>query len=136
MAGIVWNRNAFKASASPSPDEIQELLRTLRRDTPWPVMWVTPAGQPYLAHHHPVAEQFLLIDGELEFWDVQTGDYFPVQPGDELLIPAGRVHCVRRWKSERATYLMGLGRMVDMDEEFFIPDGPDLTHRSIELMAR
>jgi mannose-6-phosphate isomerase-like protein (cupin superfamily) len=100
---------------APSPSVLQRALAQLRPETPWPVVWVTPAGPPYLAHCHPVDEQFLLLAGYLEFWDVEAGPeaYFPVHPGDELIIPAGRVHCVRR--RQEATYVMRLSAPVDMD---------------------
>jgi quercetin dioxygenase-like cupin family protein len=82
--------------ARATPDMLARALARLRAETPWPVLWVTKPGSPYLAHRHPVEEQFLLLEGHLEFWDVKAGDYFDVRAGDELIIPKWRLHCVRR----------------------------------------
>lgn len=68
-------------------------------------LWVDPPGQRWEDFVHAVDELVMVIEGEMEF-EVAGAVHHP-KPGEELFIPAGRVHSARNIGSRTARWLYG-----------------------------
>lgn len=68
-------------------------------------LWIDPPDQVWKDFEHDVDELVLLLEGDCQI--DMVGRTVTVQPGDELLIPAGTRHTVRNCGDGAARWLHG-----------------------------
>lgn len=68
-------------------------------------LWTDPPGQRWENFVHASDELVMVVSGEVEF--EISGEIFRPPPGEELLIPATRVHSVRNLGPGTARWLYG-----------------------------
>ncbi len=68
-------------------------------------LWVDPPGRRWEDFVHAVDELVMVIEGEMEF-EVDGKVHHP-KAGEELFIPAGRVHSARNIGNRTARWLYG-----------------------------
>ena len=71
-------------------------------------LWVDPPGQEWIDFVHSTDERVVVKEGKLEF-EVQ-GARAMLEPGDQVLIPAGSRHSVWNRGSTAASWLYGYRR--------------------------
>jgi quercetin dioxygenase-like cupin family protein len=68
-------------------------------------LWTDPPGQTWEDFTHATDELVTVLEGEMEF-EVGGKLHHP-KPGEELLIPAGKVHSARNIGKSTARWLYG-----------------------------
>jgi quercetin dioxygenase-like cupin family protein len=71
-------------------------------------LWIDPPGQRWEDFTHATDELVTVLEGEMEF--EIAGKVQHPKPGEELLIPAGRVHSARNIGKTTARWLYGYRR--------------------------
>jgi quercetin dioxygenase-like cupin family protein len=71
-------------------------------------LWTDPPGQTWDDFTHPTDELVVVLEGEVEF--EIAGKVRHPKIGEELLIPAGKVHSVRNIGKTKARWLYGYKR--------------------------
>ena len=94
-------RIAWSGPAAPGEEELR---RRLAADGFEAFVWRDDPGADYSAHSHDHDESLWVIDGEIVFG--ADNQYFPLGPGDRLMLPTGTVHPARAG-AEGARYLIG-----------------------------
>ena len=68
-------------------------------------LWTDPPGKRWQDFTHATDEVVLVLAGDMEF--ELEGQVHHLEPGDELLIPAGAVHSTRNIGTTTARWLYG-----------------------------
>ncbi|MCA9065303.1 MAG: cupin domain-containing protein [Planctomycetaceae bacterium] len=68
-------------------------------------LWTDPPGQRWEDFTHATDEVVVVIEGRMEF-EVEGAVQHP-EPGEEVFIPAGAVHCARNIGHGTARWLFG-----------------------------
>ena len=71
-------------------------------------LWVDPPGRVWADFVHDTDELVLLLEGEQEF--EMGGKTYRLDPGQELLIPAGALHTARNVGAVTSKWLYGYKR--------------------------
>ena len=68
-------------------------------------VWTDPPGQTWENYVHPTDELFMVLEGDVEL--EMQGKKFKPKVGEEILIPANEVHCVRTSAKSGSRWLYG-----------------------------
>jgi quercetin dioxygenase-like cupin family protein len=71
-------------------------------------LWTDPPGRRWEDFAHATDELVTVLEGEMEF-EIEGEVHHP-KPGEELLIPAGKVHSARNVGKSTARWLYGYKR--------------------------
>lgn len=92
----------------------EEAIAEIMRDGYWPISWIDKPGSELGPHIHRDHETLYIVDGSLDFTEVESGETHHLTAGDKLVLPARLPHSART--SDGATYIMGIRTLVPFDE--------------------
>ena len=70
----------------------EEVLDDLKASGYWPSTFVSGAGPGIPVHWHDIDVHAYLLEGTTDFLDAESGNRYPVGPGDKVVIPARTLH--------------------------------------------
>ena len=99
------------------PDHIrskEQAIAEIMQDGYWPVSWIDKAGTEYGPHLHRDDETLYIIEGSMDFTEIESGETYHLHSGDKLFLPARIPHSAST--KEGTTYIMGIRTLVSFDE--------------------
>jgi quercetin dioxygenase-like cupin family protein len=91
----------------------EEAIAEIMRDGYWPISWIGKPGNELGPHLHRDHETLYVVDGSLDFTEVETAETHHLKAGDKLVLPAWLPHSART--DEGATF-MGIRTLVPFGE--------------------
>ena len=92
----------------------EQAIAEIMQDGYWPVSWIDKAGTEYGPHLHRDDETLYIVEGSMDFTEIETGETYHLQSGDKLFLPARIPHSAST--KVGATYIMGIRTLVSFDE--------------------
>lgn len=100
-----------------------EVLEDVKSNGTWPTTFVSGPSDGMPVHWHSDEVHAYIMEGETDFFDVQSGVRIPVTTGDKIVVPAQTLHAEGA-VINRVVYILALPQALP-PEEFLAPLEPD-----------